>query len=121
MFNLLMSAAFCFGASCSIIQDIYPSGANIVFEMKQDGVIITGSYDLKTNNGIYNPMKHSDIKVGDLIIEVNDLKINSIESFTRSLTKNEKVYTVSLEIKRDKSIISRELKVFNIDNQSYLA
>ena len=117
MLNLLMSAAFCFVTLSNIVQDIYPSGENIVFEMKQDGVIITGSYDLKTNNGVYNPIKHSDLEIGDLILKVNDTNISSIETFTRSITKEEKVYTVSLEIKRNKSKIKRDIKVFNIDNQ----
>lgn len=117
MFNLLLSTAFLFASTSNIFHDIYPSGENIVFEMKQDGVIITGAYDLKTDKGIYNPLKHSDIEIGDLIVKVDNTSISSIEAFTRTITKNEEVYTVSLEIKRDKSVISRNLKVFNIDNQ----
>lgn len=117
MFNLLLSTAFLFASTSNILLDIYPSGENIVFEMKQDGVIITGGYDLKTDSGIYNPLKHSDIEVGDLIVKVDNTSISSIETFTRAITKKEKVYTVPLEIKRNKSKITRNLKVFNIDNQ----
>ena len=40
---------------------LIPGGENIAFEIYPNGIIITGTYDIKTDNQIYNPSIHSDI------------------------------------------------------------
>ena len=55
-----------------------PGGENIAFEIKTDGVIITGTYDIRIHNRKYNPSKDADIQKGDIILGVNNKKINSL-------------------------------------------
>lgn len=96
--------------------DLIPGGENVVFEMKTDGLIVTGSYDVKNDSSIYNPSKHSDIIKGDIIKKVEGYKISSvsefINAFNRFLSQNE----VDLTLKRKDHLIERSLKVIPQDN-----
>ena len=117
MFNLLIGTAFLLSSFSYQLNDIYLGGENIVFEMKPEGVIVTGSYDVRTINESYNPSKHSDIQTGDIIISVNDVTINSIKEFLGAFSLNESNESVNLKIIRNKAEINRKLKVCKIDNQ----
>ena len=53
--------------------NLIPGGQNIGIEIRTDGLIVSGTYDLKLENGsIYNPSKNSDINRGDIIIKANN-------------------------------------------------
>ena len=116
MYNLLLTTAFLLGVNTINNQDIIPSGENIVFEIKPEGIIITGSYKVKIDNYNYDPFKDSDIKVGDIILEVNNNKISSIESFLDAINKKEETYSVNLLIKRDEAKINRILRIKKQDD-----
>ena len=59
-------------------KEVYLGGENIGFGLKPDGVIVSDTYDLKTDSGIYNPAKNSDIKKGDIIKKIDDKTIESV-------------------------------------------
>ena len=44
---------------------VVPGGQNIAFEVYPSGIIVTGSYNVKTSKNTYNPSKDSDINKGD--------------------------------------------------------
>lgn len=97
--------------------DIYPSGENIVFEIKTEGIIVTGGYDIKQGKDVYNPLKDSDIQIGDMIIEIDNMKVNSIKEFMKIFSTYSTNDTITLNIMRNKSKITRKLKVFKINGQ----
>lgn len=117
MLNLLISSAILFSSISYQLNDIYVGGENIVFEIKPEGIIVTGSYDIKINNKIYNPIKHSDILIGDIIYEVNNTKINSINAFLETLKENKTNQSVELLISRNGVKIKRILQVYVEEDQ----
>ena len=56
-------------------KDVYLGGDSIGIEMKKNGVIVSGTYDIVIDNKIYNPDNDTKIDIGDVIIEVNSNKI----------------------------------------------
>ena len=117
MYNPLIGTTFLMSSIFTPLNDIYPGGQNILFEIKPEGIIVTGGYDIKIDDGIYNPLKHSDISIGDIIIEIDNKPINSIKEFTGSLESDSRKDSYDLTIKRDKSKIHRKLKVYKINKQ----
>ena len=95
-------------------KEVYLGGENIGFGLKPDGVIVSDTYDLKTENGIYNPAKDSDIKKGDIIKKIADLKIESIDDLNRSISKLDRGL-IKLEINRNDKVFDRYLKVYEIN------
>lgn len=116
MYNPIIVTTFIL--SSFSLNDIYPGGQNIVFEIKPEGVIVTGGYDIKTNEGIYNPLKHSDIKIGDMILEVNNQQISSIKEFMSCFNSSMESKSIDLLIKRDEAEIKRKLKIYTINDQT---
>ena len=116
MINFLISTAFLMSSVNKNQLDIIPSGENIVFEIKPEGIIITGSYKVKIDSYSYDPLKDSDIRIGDIILEVNNTKISSIEEFLDAINQNQETYSVNLLIKRNQSKITKKLNIKKLDN-----
>lgn len=99
--------------------DLIPGGQNVGIEIKPDGLIISGTYDVKINDSTYNPSKDSDIKRGDILFEVEKQKVSGIEDFSKVFnkytgTKNE----VEVSLKRKSNVIKRKLRLIK-ENNSY--
>lgn len=94
---------------------LIPGGDNIVFDIKMDGLVITGGYDVKTNNSIYNPLNDSDLRVGDMITSINGKSISSIDSFVKCIN-NVSDDEIRLTVKRDNKELIRPLKIIYVDN-----
>ena len=116
MINFLIATAFLMSSDNKNQLDIIPSGENIVFEIKPEGIIITGSYKVKIDSYSYDPLKDSDIRIGDIILEVNNTKISSIEEFLDAINQNQETYSVNLLIKRNQSKITKKLNIKKLDN-----
>ena len=116
MINFLIATAFFMSSVNKNQLDIIPSGENIVFEIKPEGIIITGSYKVKIDSYSYDPLKDSDIRIGDIILEVNNTKISSIEEFLDAINQNQETYSVNLLIKRNQSKITKKLNIKKLDN-----
>ena len=115
MYTSLVSIAFLISIPFNKLDsNIYlvPSGKNIVFKMNTDGVVVTGTYDVNHDGGIYNPY-NSDIKRGDIIKKANNIDVNNIAMLTDVLSKENKV---SLEILRNTETIQRNLDVYKVNN-----
>ena len=70
--------------------NLIPGGQNIGIEIRTDGLIVSGTYDLKLENGsIYNPSKNSDINRGDIIIKANNKAVNSLNDLISVFSNNE--------------------------------
>lgn len=118
MLNLFIGSAILFSSFSYQLNDIYVGGENIVFEIKPEGIIVTGTYDIKTNLGTYNPLRDSDIQIGDIIISIDNKEIHSIKDFLDEFNKKENNSSVNLKIIRNEAEITRKLNVNKIDNQS---
>ncbi len=115
MYNLLLMTAFLLSSSPAKVQDIIPSGENIVFEIKPEGLIITGTYKVNSNNTTYDPSLDSDIQKGDIILKVDDHSISSTKDFLKALNKEKESYSVNLLIKRNEAKIKRKLEINNVN------
>lgn len=109
----LIGLAFLFG---SLNTSLIPSGENIVFEMKIDGLYVTGTYQVKIEDEYYNPSIDSDIQIGDIIVKLNEKKVSSVDSFL-SVIKDNKYDEVTLDIIRNKTLINRNLRLCYENNQ----
>ena len=56
--------AFLFFMFPSLVQakQVYLGGENIGIEISNEGLVISGTYDVKNGRNIYNPSANSDIK-----------------------------------------------------------
>ena len=79
------------------------------------GVIVSGKYDVETINGVVKPWENSNIMVGDKIIMVGNVKINTIDNLLSCLNilKNE---SLNLTLLRDNKIINTEVDVIRTIN-----
>jgi stage IV sporulation protein B len=96
---------------------IYVGGENIGINLKMDGVLIIGTYEI---NGI-DKAKKAGIKKGDIIIKIDNTPITKIddmiaavekkETVTVVLKRNNKQITVSLPIEKENNIYKTGLYV----------
>lgn len=94
-------------------KSVYIGGQTIGISMEGEGITISGTYDAIIGNKTYNPGKHSDIKVGDIIIKANNSEVDSIKDFLKILLKTEKGSNeVNLLLIREGSKINRNLSVY---------
>lgn len=63
---------------------IIASGDNIGIKIRTEGIIIVGTYDI---NG-KSPADEAGLKEGDIIISVNEKKVNSIDDITKNVSNN---------------------------------
>lgn len=92
---------------------LVPGGDNVVFEIKPNGIIITGTYDVKIDKTIYNPSKHSDLNKGDIIIGCEGKTILEIQDFIECFNTYNNQDTLNLTIKRKNSTLKKELKLIH--------
>lgn len=99
---------------------LYPGGQPIGVKLNTKGVLVISLSDIETQNGkITSPASASGVQIGDSIIKVNDVVINSSEELARAIN--------SLDGKEISLIISRKGKemekkiqpVKNISDNNY--
>ncbi len=93
---------------------IYAGGENIGIEIKSSGILVVGSYLV---DGI-DLSKESGIEAGDIILEVNDKKISTIEEMVKEISASDKEY-IQIKYKRDKNIKDTNLKILKDQNNIY--
>lgn len=91
---------------------IYPGGENIGIELNSNGIIIVGLY--KVNN-IY-PAKEAGLRVGDIITEINNQPITSINNLVASLNKASFNEQITLKYRRNDEIKTTVLKLRKDNN-----
>ncbi len=70
-----------------LAKDLVIGGQNIGIELKSNGLLISGTYDVKQNGKIYNPKSDSDIRKGDLIVGIDENRITSLNDLATILKK----------------------------------
>lgn len=96
---------------------LIPGGDSIGIELDYQGVIITGGYEVKTPNNIYNPLK-SEFKIGDKIIEIEGKEITTISELSEQIKNSGGVKeNFDVTIIRNNKRIHKTLKVIYENNQ----
>ena len=115
LFLGLLSGILCFNGNVEslLAKDLVPGGENIAIEVRAEGLLVTGTYDVKYgDNKVYNPAKDSDIKRKDLIYSMNGEKLTSMKDLPnvfKDISSMEA--TVEVKLKRDGKNLTRELKL----------
>lgn len=91
--------------------DIYLGGQSIGIELKYDGVMISGTYDISIDNKKYNPSSNGFL-TGDMIMKVNGEKIDSISTLMQCVEKEiENNHEITLTILRNNQELNKELVI----------
>lgn len=105
-----------FGLFNNTYANIIPGGENIGIEIKPKGVVVIGGYDVNNDGSIYNPLKDSDIKKGDLIIKVNNENIENVNDMLNIIRKNYNQESINLTIIRNNKEINRDIRFIKVSN-----
>lgn len=87
-------------------KEVVLGGQTIGIDIKSDGVMIIGFYQI---NGKYHK---SDLVEGDIITEVEGVKISSIEDLSRELENNIDKEKISITYKRKDKINKTDISLF---------
>ena len=68
---------------------LYPGGIPFGIKFMTEGVLIVGFCDLKSNNKKVNPSSDAGLKLGDRILSVDGISLESAEELTRVVEKSE--------------------------------
>ena len=113
--------AFFFLLFPSLIEgkEVYLGGENIGIEISNEGLLISGTYDVKNGRNIYNPSADSDIKKGDILLKIENNNINTLEELLAYIKNNCKdKESVNITILRNGAAYQRKLKLVKDDNNS---
>ncbi|MDR3264062.1 MAG: SpoIVB peptidase [Clostridiales bacterium] len=82
--------------------DVYLGGVPLGICINTEGLIITGKNDVITKTGIMSPTAKTNIMNGDVLLYINDYKVNKPEDISAAL-KNNKGEEVTLKLRRGKT------------------
>lgn len=88
---------------------IYRGGKTIGIEVKSNGIMIVGFYEV---DGKYNK---GSLENGDYIIKVEEQNVNTVKELTRIIEENASKEYINLTIKRDKEIMDAKLDLLYSD------
>ena len=96
-------------------KEVILGGDSIGLQINYQGLLITSTYTVNTNDKSYNPAS-DDILKGDTIIAINGTKIETIEDFME-VTNKYKNKQVVLTLYRNSKIIYRNLDIIEDNNK----
>ncbi|WP_373892726.1 SpoIVB peptidase [Virgibacillus natechei] len=104
----------------SVLDDIkvIPGGQSIGVNLHTQGVLVVGHHQVNGQNGNLSPGEESDIKVGDIILEINGEPIKEMEEvkpIVKEAGKNSE--SLDVTIKRADETIERKLQPVLDDNE----
>ena len=100
--------------SASANYSIYLGGDVYGFDLQTKGVTVVGFCDVITQKGLSSPAKDAGIKIGDIIVSVNENEVNDVVTLEKSLLNELNVISVY----RDEKVKSFILyPAISIDNQ----
>ena len=95
-----------------LAKDVVIGGQNIGIELRSNGLLVSGTYDVKENKKTYNPKSDSDIKKGDLIVRVGENSISSLNDLVTILKeKYSNLESARITIIRDGKEYVKTLKL----------
>ena len=67
---------------------VYLGGDVFGIKLFTNGVLVVGMDTIDTENGTKNPAKESDIKIGDVILSINGVPINTSKALSKIIQQN---------------------------------
>lgn len=117
--TLLFAFFFLLFPSIVYAKQVYLGGENIGIEISNEGLVISGTYDVKNGRSIYNPSANSDIKKGDILLKIENSSVNTLEDLLNYIKTNcSNKDSVNITILRDGTTYQRTLKLIKDDNNS---
>lgn len=107
---IIVSVFFSFSHSKKVYakQVYYIGGQTAGFILNEDGVDVLAVTDVLTEKGISSPAKEADIRLGDILLTLNDNKIKSGLDLERILSEyNNELLTA--KIKRNDKVILKDI------------
>ncbi|GEN45270.1 SpoIVB peptidase [Alkalibacillus haloalkaliphilus] len=93
------------------VEEIIPGGQSIGVKLHTSGVVVVGFSPVSTNEGKTSPAEESGVEIGDIILQLNQHKINDMQSFTKLIQKYEtEQEPIELLIKRQEHIFPLTVK-----------
>ena len=100
--------------------ELYVGGDTVGFSLNGEGVIIIGFGDVETSNGKVCTTENSGLKKGDIILELQNEKVNSVAEITRTANKNDNIgKELDVKIKRGEKIFDTKI-ISALDKNSNL-
>lgn len=92
-------------------KEVFLGGAPIGFSIDVDGLIVVGSNSVSTEKGLIDNLEKSNLKIGDIITEVNGKKVTNLEELKEILdADNYKGEELNLKVLRRQEYININLK-----------
>lgn len=91
-------------------KEVYLGGDNVGIEINSKGVLVVGFYDVDNKS----PGKESGLKVGDIIVGVDDTVINEITDLSKAINPNKD--TITIKYFRNNTEYITNLKLVFEDN-----
>jgi len=113
LLTLLLTFFMAIASPMTILaKDLVIGGQNVGIELKSNGLLISGTYDVKENKKTYNPKDDSDIRKGDLIISIGEDRVNSLNDLVTILKeKYANDTSANITILRDGITYTKNLKL----------
>lgn len=92
--------------------ELYLGGDSIGIEVRYDGVIVSGTYSIQTDEGTYDP-KDNGIEIGDRIVAVNNQKVSSMNDLYKALSSYQQSKNqLSLTVIRNQKTLQLDLNTY---------
>lgn len=99
-------------------KQLVPVGRAVGLKLFSDGVLVVGLSELETSGGAASPAKEGGLKVGDFILEADDVAVESTEHF-QSIVAAADGEETSLTIKRDGKTMELEVSAVQCTDGAY--
>ncbi len=107
LFNLFSIRTITVNTECT---KIYAGGNIVGFSLNSSGIIVVGNSAVTTENGPVDTLQNSDIKNGDIILEIENDKVNRISDLSSIINKDENQgKELTILIKRKGETLERKI------------
>ncbi|HHX77074.1 MAG TPA: SpoIVB peptidase, partial [Firmicutes bacterium] len=90
---------------------VIPGGHSIGIKLKAEGVLVVGHNLINHQGNFISPAKEAGIKIGDYIVEVNDVPVNNLNQVSKLLKKLSKDgKKIKLKVRRDEQLVEIEVE-----------
>lgn len=89
---------------------IYSGGECVGISLKSKGVVVVGSNYIITKQGNFNPFKESELRVGDVILKINETEIGNMADITGLLDVCKPNEELNLHVMRKGESLNLKIK-----------
>ncbi|WP_223154960.1 SpoIVB peptidase [Alkalibacillus aidingensis] len=102
------------------VEEIIPGGHSIGVKLHTSGVVVVGFSPIQTDDGKISPAEETGIEIGDIILQVNQQKIEDMQTFTHLIQKYKDDDTpIELLVKRQEHIFPVTITPVSDEDDEY--